>query len=143
MFIGMILVPTTAYLYLAHPDWSWLYLLDPDSIPGFAILPLVVAHGTMTALGWYVGWRLVVADKHKLLRYLAIAGAVLSFIGVLLLWSRVGHYGTYKEFHDGRALPIMDVKLGYVLVALILAILASSGFIAVELIRDSRRAVSR
>lgn len=143
MYVGMILVPITAYVYLAHPAWSWMYLVNPESIPGFAILPLVVAHAATTIAGWYVGARLILVDRHKLVGYLAIGGAALSLLTVVLLWGRLGQYGSYTEFHAGRALAIMDVKLGYVLVALMLAVLASSAFLAVELVRDSRRAVSR
>jgi len=118
-------------------------MIDPEGIPGFAILPLVVLHGGMIVAGWYLGARLVIAERHKLVRYLALGAAVVSVIAGALLWGRLGHYGSYTEFHDGRALPIMDVKLGYVLVALLFAILTSVGFVAIELVRDSRRAVSR
>ncbi|MCP4445907.1 MAG: hypothetical protein GY811_11265 [Myxococcales bacterium] len=143
MFIGMIMMPITCYLYIAHPSWAWMYLVDPNTIPGFAILPLLVAHAAMIAVGWYLGCRLIQANRHSVLRVLVGSGAVLSVLLVILLWSRLGSYGTYREFHDGRALPIMDVKLGYVLVALLLAVLTSAGYVAVELVRDSRRTVSR
>jgi len=143
MFIGMILVPITFYLYVAHPSWAWMYLIDPDHIPGFAILPLVVAHAAMVAIGWYAGARLIEAKRDKVVGYLALGGAFLTVLAVVLSWGRLGHYGTYREFHDGRSLPIMDVKLGYVLVALVFAIASSAGFMAVELVRDGRRAVSR
>tara|TARA_R110002096_G_scaffold44526_13_gene120589 strand:- start:194792 stop:195223 length:432 start_codon:yes stop_codon:yes gene_type:complete len=143
MFIGMIMVPITLYLYLAHASWAWMYMIDPSDIPGFAILPLVVLHGAMIVAGWYLGARLIQAGRHKLIGYIALGAGLVSLVAVALLWGRLGYYGSYTEFHEGRALPIMDVKLGYVLVALLFAILASIAFMAVELIRDSRRAVSR
>lgn len=139
----MILVPTTFYLYVAHPSWAWLYMIEPEGIPGFAILPLVVSHAAMMVGGWYLGARLVIADRHKLATYIAAGGALISVLGVVLLWGRLGHYGSYREYHDGRAIELMDVKLGYVLVALLLAIVSSATFVAIELVRDSRRAVSR
>ncbi len=120
-----------------------MYMIDPNDIPGFAILPLVVLHGSMVAVGWYLGARLIIAGRHRLVGYLALGTGVVSLLAVILLWGRLGYYGSYAEFHDGRALPIMDVKLGYVLVALTFAILTSVGFVGVELVRDSRRAVSR
>ena len=39
---AVVLAPITLYLYLAHPGWSWMYLVDPATIPGMAIVPLVV-----------------------------------------------------------------------------------------------------
>ena len=71
----------------------------------------------------------------------ALAGVVL--IGVLLSWQRLGHYGTYSEYGQGRSLPIMDVKLGYVLVTLVVGTFVSATILAIELLRDSRRVRSR
>ncbi len=143
MFIGLIVVPITFYLYLAHPAWAWMYLVDPEGIPGFAILPIVVTHAAMVVLGWYVGARLIRSSKHKIVGYAASGGAALLLLAVILAWGRIGQYGTFAEFHDGRSLPLMEVKLGYVLVALVIAVAASAIYTAVELLRDSRRAVSR
>ncbi len=143
MFIGLILVPITFYLYLAHPAWAWMYMVDPEDIPGFAILPIVVSHGAVVVCGWYLGARLILAERHKVAGYVASAGAVVALGAIVLAWGRIGQYGTFTEFQDGRSLPIMEVKLGYVLVALVFAVAASAVYTAIELLRDSRRAVSR
>ncbi len=143
MFIVTMLVPITFYLYAAHPSWAWMYLVNPDKVPGFAILPLVVSHAVMVGGGWYLGARLLVLGRKRLVVSLVAGGTLLCLVSVALLWGRLGHYGSYAEFHAGRALPIMDVKLGYVLVAMALATIASASFMAVELIRDGRRAVNR
>lgn len=143
MFVVTMLVPTTFYLYAAHPSWAWMYLVNPDTIPGFAILPLVVTHAAMVGAGWYLGARLLILGRKTVVVSVAVGGALVSLMIVTLLWGRLGHYGSYMEFHDGRALPIMDVKLGYVLVAMALATIASASFMATQLIRDGRRAVSR
>lgn len=116
-----------------------MYLTNPNSIPGLAIVPLVVMHAGAVALGYYLGARLTIAKRTPLLHYLMAGGASLSLLGLIVLWQRLGVYGTYSEFHHGRALSIMDVKLGYVLICISVGIVAASGFVAFELTRDSRR----
>lgn len=120
-----------------------MYLLNPETVPGFAILPLVVLHLSSVVLGWYIGSKLLASKRLMWLVYLATAGLFSTSVGVILAWSRLGFYGTYTEFHDGRALALMEVKLGYVLVALATGTIISSGYLAVELLRDSRRVRSR
>lgn len=143
MFLGLILAPITFYLYAAHGAWTWMYLVNPEAVPGFAILPLVVAHSGIVLLGWYVGARLIMAGKIQVVAYAASGAAAICFLGLLILWGRLGRYGTYLEFEQGRALPIMDVKLGYVLVAIGVGVIASAAFVAFELLLDGRRVKSR
>ena len=53
IFIAIVLTPIALYLYLAHPSWSWMYLVDPADVPGLAIVPLLVLHGGLVVAGWY------------------------------------------------------------------------------------------
>ena len=71
--------------------------------------------------------------------YVLAAGGAGLLAAVALAWGRIGRYGTYGEFHGGRALPILEVKLGYVLVALVAGVGIAAGYVAMELRRDSRR----
>jgi hypothetical protein len=144
-FIGVVLTPITLYLYLAHPAWSWMYLLDPSDIPGFAVISLLFAHGGALIAGWYAGARLIRAGKRQeqIATYALAAGALVLLVWLGLSWGRIGRYGTYGEFHDGRALALTEVKLGYVLVALTVGIAVAAGFVALELMRDSRRVRAR
>lgn len=143
VFVGLIVVPTTLYLYAAHPAWTWMYMVDPESIPGFAIVPLVVAHSGAILAGWYLGARLIIAQKFKLASYIAGGGVALVLLGTALFWGRLSNYGSYAEYRQGRAIDLMDVKLGYVLVALLLGLVTAASFLAIELVRDSRRVRSR
>jgi hypothetical protein len=145
-FAAVVLTPITLYLYLAHPGWSWMYLVDPATIPSVAIVPLVVlVHAGMALVGWYVGARLLRAGKgkEKIALYALAAGSLLWLALVALARGRLGRYGTYAEYHDGRALDLMDVKLGYVLVAVAFGAGAAALFVALELGRDSRRVRTR
>jgi hypothetical protein len=143
VFIGMIRLPVALYLHLAHPHWSWLYLVDAGKVPRLTIVPIVaVASGSVIG-GWYLGARLVRMVKEKiLLSGLAASGALL-FLVTFLCRDRLMHYGSYEQFHAGNALPLGDVKLGYVLIAVVVGVIASVGFVSWELKRDGRRAASR
>jgi len=145
IFVGVVLTPVTLYLYLAHPAWSWMYLVDPAGVPGLAMVSLLVAHGGTALGGWYAGARLVRAGKRteQLAFYALAGGAALLLVAIALGWDRIGRYGTYGEFHGGRALAIMEVKLGYVLVALVAGVGTAAGYVALELLRDSRRVRAR
>lgn len=143
MFMGFILLPMTVYMYASHPSWTWLYMVDPEDVPGFALLPLVVVHTGAVLAGYYLGARLVIVGKTNVAAYLAGGGALITLIGVILFWGRLGQYGTYVEYEQGRSLDIMDVKLGYVLVAMVIGTIASACFLALELLRDSRRVRTR
>ena len=144
-FIAVVLTPMALYLYLAHPAWSWMYLLDPSDVPALALISLLVAHGGTAIAGWYAGARLVRAGKkHEQAAFYALVGAAVVLLAAVgLTWGRIGRYGTYGEFHDGRALALTEVKLGYVLVALTIGLAVAAGFVALELMRDSRRVRAR
>jgi hypothetical protein len=143
LFAGIILAPFTLYLYAAHGAWTWMYLVDPRRVPSLALIPLLVLHAGALVVGWYVGCRLVRANRAKQALYAAGGGAAAIALLVLVLWGRLGYYGTYGEWADERALPIMDVKLGYVLIALVLGVAMAAVLTALELARDSRRVKSR
>jgi hypothetical protein len=120
-----------------------MYLVNPEKVATIAILPLVVAHVGAVAFGWYLGARFIMANKMKVASIVVAAGTFLVLLGVLLMWQRLGNYGTYTEYGQGRSLPIMEVKLGYVLVTLIVGTVVSASILAIELLRDSRRVRSR
>ncbi len=143
MYVGMVVAPITLYLYAAHPSWTWMYMLNPTKVPSFSLIPLVALHCTALIVGWYLGGKLVLAQREKIARSIALAGVVISLAGVVLFWGRLGRVGSFEEFSQGRALALMDVKLGYVLVPLAIASTASAIFVIVELLRDSRRLRSR
>jgi hypothetical protein len=93
--------------------------------------------------GFYGGARMLKIGRDRQLVYLALGGVVVVVVGAILGWGRLGRYGSYGEFHDGRALALMEVKLGYVMVGVVFGIAAAAGFTAVELLRDARRVRSR
>ncbi len=143
IFIAVVVTPIALYLYLAHPAWSWMYLVDPGDVPGLAIVPLLVVHGGFVVLGWYLAGRLIRTGREKQARYGLLGASLVVLLATALGWGRIGHYGSYRDFHGGRAIDIFDVKLGYVLVGVALGIGAAAGYVALELVRDSRRVRTR
>jgi hypothetical protein len=143
IFIAVVLTPISLYLYLAHPAWSWMYLVDPAEVPGLAVLPLLVLHGGAVVAGWHLGARLIRTGREKQARYGLLGAGLVVLLAAAIGWRRLGHYGSYDDFHSGRAIDIFDVKLGYVLVGLALGIGSAASYVALELARDSRRVRTR
>jgi hypothetical protein len=143
IFTGIVVMPTALYFYLAHEAWTWLYLVDPADVPDLAVVPVLVLHGGFLIGGWYLGARLLRTDRRRVAVGIAAGSIVMWLMLVLIGWRRVSSYGSYREFHDGQAIGLMSVKLGYVLIPLILGVGVSAVFIAFELIRDSRRVQAR
>ena len=105
----LIRAPMALYLHVAHPDWSWLYLIDSRKVPGLLVVSVIAACAGATLAGYYGGVRLVRADKVKVLLG-AVGGLGLGLLLVLLLvGGRLARYGSYQQFHGGRALPLFDV----------------------------------
>ncbi len=139
VFVVLIVTPFTLYLYALHPAWTWMYMLDPSKLHWLALIPLYVLHGGVVVLGWMGGARLIRVGRPKLALSGAVGLAAFAALLVVPLWGRLGRYGTYVEHQDNRALPIMEVKLGYVLVMLAFGLFVSALFVGVELSRDSHR----
>jgi len=138
-----VVAPVALYFYAVHPSWAWHYLLDPARLPGIAVVPLTVAHATLVFAGWYGAAWLIRADRKRAVLY-ALGGLGVAFlVTALVLSRRLGTGGTYAEFQAGRGLDLLDVKLGYAVIVSFMATAASAGYIAVELVRDSRRVRSR
>lgn len=143
IFLGIVLVPTTLYLYWAHPAWSWLFLVDPGSVPGLAVVPVLVVMGGIFVGGWYLGARLIRLDRGQVAGYAAMGGVALFLLLMLVLRGRLGMYGSYTDFRADTAAPLLERKLGWVLMALGLGVAVSAGYTAMELLRDSRRVRAR
>ena len=143
IFAAVVVAPITLYLLLAHQAWSWLYLVDPDEVPGLAIVPILVAHTGMVVVGWTVGAHLLRTGRDRQALYTLAGGALLAALATLVAWGRLGAYGSYDQFHDGLARDLWDVKLGYVLIGVVLGTGAAAGYVALELSRDSRRVRTR
>jgi len=131
-------------LYLAHPDWAWLYLVDSERVPRLVVVPIVAMSAAAVGAGYWGAARMLalVGDRRALPGALAGVAALVCLLGFLAR-GRLLHVGTTGDFRDGRALPIFDVKLGYALIAVVVGLASAAAFVAWELARDGRRAQSR
>ncbi len=143
MFVGTILVPSAAYLYWVHPAWSLLYLFDPNEVPDLVLFAIVLVQSGVLVAAWYLGAYLMHNGRDRLVVY-GIAGSAFALLVMGIIFAgRLGQYGTYEEFASGDTAALLDVKLGYVLITLVLGSAAAAGFVGLELVRNARRAHAR
>jgi uncharacterized membrane protein YeaQ/YmgE (transglycosylase-associated protein family) len=142
-FAALMLMPCALYLTWAHPDWSWMYLVDSTKLSVVLAPAWAVVNAGALFAGWAGGGRLVRTGHH---RRMAIAFAVLGaaiLASIVGLSDRLTLYGSYETFAHDVGLGLLEVKLGYVLVVLSLAMTAAAAQVALELARDSRRVRAR
>ncbi len=143
LFSVIIVTPMALYLYVTHPAWAWMYVVDPKTVPLLLLFPLLATHALAVIVGWMLGSRLIRRGFTRYAVYSLGAGLVMAAVLVAMLWERIGHSGSLTEFEKGLALDLFEVKLGYVLVVMVLGVCAAVTFVAIQLIGDSRRATSR
>ncbi len=138
-FTCIVAIPKTLYLYTAHPAWTWLYLLDPEHVPWFMVIPVVLAHGGALVGAWIAGAVAYRNERAHMVPLTAGLLALLLVVSLVLLTNRLTVYGSFQVYEAGSAVGIMDVKLGYSLIAISLGAGLSVVLAAVELVRDARR----
>ncbi len=143
MHAGGVVAPIALYFYAVHPAWSWLYAVDPATIPGLAILPLVVGHAAFEIGAFYVGALLLRADKRTAVLYGAAALGLLALVLALVWRARLGLDTSYVGYQAGRGRELMEVELGWALLVSLLASAGSIAYVAIELMRDGRRVRAR
>lgn len=141
--VGLVTAPVTLYFYAAHADWSWLYAVDPDDVPGLAIVPLVVGHALVIVGGWYLGAWLVRSDRLRILWYVLGAALVAFLVGFLLAWTRLSTATSYAGYLGGAHGGLMRGELGWALLVSVAASAAAAGYVVIEMMRDSRRVRAR
>jgi len=141
--VGLVTAPVTLYFYAAHADWSWLYLVDPDDVPGLAIVPLVVAHALVIVGGWYLGSWLVRHDRVRFIWYVMGSAVIAFVIGFALAFTRLSTATSYAGYLAGAHGGLMSVELGWALLVSVAATAVATGYVVIEMMRDSRRVRSR
>jgi hypothetical protein len=141
LLAALVLTPATAYLYLAHPDWAWLYLVDASRVPRMFVIPAAAASAGALLGGYYGVGRLLGSGMapRPLAAVIAAAGLCAAACTVIAR-GRLLRYGSFRDFHAGHAVPLFTVKLGFVLVALAVGVAVAIAYTAWELLRDGRRA---
>ncbi len=144
IYAAIVLAPATAYLYLAYPDWSWLYLVDSRRVPRLFVVPAVTGAAAALLGGWYAVARLISGRVPPRQVLAALAGTLLVGVALAtLLRDRLFHHASYPAYHAGEAVSLFAVKLGYVLVAMGVGMGAAAAHVAWVIWRDGRRASPR
>jgi hypothetical protein len=142
---GMAVAPIALYMYLVHPEWAWMYLVDPAKLSGLAVLPLIVGHAALVLGGWYLAAFLIRTDRKKPLLYSMAGAAVVTLVAIALCWTRLSHAATYAGWKLGGAarVGLFDVELGFAVTVALFTFLGSAVYVALALIRDRRRVRAR
>lgn len=161
LFAALAVVPAAVYLAAQFPDWSLMYLLDPQRSLGARPLLGSVAAGLLTGAavvpGFVLGLR-VHRRSGKRSLWLALIGLLVVYLALFLWGLRAGRLslvGAYADFHAGRWLmrPLFSLaawRLGdrsfallYDLVAINLCQAASLVLVARALLTKSEFIVDR
>ncbi len=138
LYHGLIVSPLVIYVGLVHPDWSWMYLVDPARLP-FGTIVLVVLGTAAAELGGYLGGWALLRASHKRELWIALAGLVLLTVGLVIgSRERLASSGSFAEFAVGAAVPIATRKLGWALGIAVLGALTSL-FLSVRFLVDQGR----
>jgi hypothetical protein len=134
--------PVMIYLASVHPAWAWSYLTDPGELPS-SVTVLTLAADLAGLLGGYgLGWALLRRRQVRPSRILLGAFGAATITLAALMHARLGRYGSYADFHAGRAVPLGETKLAWVLWACALGQLASAGIVGWTLFAHGRRAIA-
>ncbi len=115
LFQLLLVTPAILYVGVVHPDWSWLFWVDPGRLP-FGTTTLVVIGAAAAELGGYLaGWALLRARRRRELMIAVGAVALVFLILLVALHDRLAHAGTFAEYALGRAARLGERKLGWTL----------------------------
>jgi hypothetical protein len=138
-----VVAPIALYFYGAHPAWAWMYWVDPDTLGGIFVIPLVVGHAVLVIGGWY-GASLLIRRGHTA-PLLYVGGFLAIFMLVLIVAGikRLGTAAEYAGFGTKYSIGVFSVKLGWAVAVSLLALFGSAIYTTIELGRDGRRVRSR
>ena len=118
------LMPAGLVFYVQHPDWSLMYMANPEHIPQLLFTPLIMSIyasapvlGFITmCMGFRSGWKNIVP--------LILGLTSLSLLTLLIWgWDRLFSVGYYNDYHyKGQILHLFDSKLIWTVVGIALVV---------------------
>ena len=117
VYTALVVWPAALYFYMAHPDWSWMYWVDPHRVPRLTVVLVMIAYGGALVGGFAAGYALVRAGKF--MQLFGAMGGVAVVMGLLvgILHRRFFHWGTFDDYRgNGPMYALGQVKLGYSLI---------------------------
>lgn len=125
LYQGLVVTPAILYLGFVHPDWTWLYLVNPQRLPSGITVLSVLASAAALLGGYLGGWILLRARRRREL----MGACALLIVGLgavlLVLRDRLGHAGTFADYAAGEAARLTERKLGWALGVIVPGTLAA------------------
>jgi hypothetical protein len=139
-FEAIIVWPVGLYFQWVHPDWRWMYAVDPRRLPAGISLLVLFAEAVTLLGGYLTGWALIRARKEPAVLGL-LGGLALSLLLLLIFGrARLFQQGTFAEFQAGRAIAAGDGKLGWAIGTCSLGVGLAAAVVAFTLREQGRRA---
>ncbi len=138
-FAAIVLWPTASYLYLVHADWSWMYWVDPATLPRGMLVLVLLAWAVAVVGGYLGGWALIRRKGDRAGLIALGGGAAVALLAVLLGRARIFRYGSYAAFHHGQAAPLSEVKLAWTLPPIVVGVGVAAAAVCWNLYSQGRR----
>jgi hypothetical protein len=98
-FATLLWVPVVGYFVAFHGDWSYLYVVPWQRVPGAVDLGLVLLSGGSVVGGFWLAVRPVRKRRLWPVVVLVVAPASLAVAGLMIAVHRLAVSGTYAQFH--------------------------------------------
>lgn len=104
MFLGLVLLPASAYFYIFHGDWFLLYTIDVNRIPSAMALVGFILEAGVGMAGFSLGAGLARSQRSRA-GIVAVAVCLLLCGSVVLVWpERLSMVGTLAQYRGGFGL---------------------------------------
>lgn len=124
IFEALLFTPVATYLFRFYPQWSMLYLFDPQIFPaldnwvGFLSLVAVLMNFVCVLGGFYTTREGLLRDKRWLTYGALVAAGVVVLLCFVLFGKRVAFIGDYDAYWQGNAELFLVRLAGWVGLAL-------------------------
>lgn len=107
LFELFVLMPIGGYLFIAHPDWTLMYTIDPATLSPFAAIKVIYAYLAAGIVGYGFSF-FAVEGKNDGASIGAISLSVLLLIaGLLLGIFRLLNVGTFGQWQGGEDMAFL------------------------------------
>ena len=116
---AMIFLPIGIYFYSFYPDWSWMYLVDTEALPGGIGIMTQVAYPIAAVMGYLVGYFSARGGSDWVtVLFMGFVGLGFILLVIMakeqLLW-----IGTFEQYH--RNVGLQEITSTSLMPSLILA----------------------
>ncbi len=134
-----IFLPVSFYLYLKYPAWSWMYFVDPATLPVYGVVITFLSYPVAMLIGY--GYAAKAARRDQIRPIYSAMGATLFGLAMLVLSTlrRLWTVASYSEYHQGLGAPLWGTPLRIELLVIISINFIPLLFFSVKLLREADR----